>query len=127
VTGTVDDPAVWIARATVSVAPIRAAAGLQNKLLEAMAMGRPVVATAIANEGIGGIPDRDLLIADEPEAMAEAILALLDNPARREELGLAARRFIEEHWTWEGPFLRLEASLQEALARKEAAGAPPAG
>ena len=117
VTGTVEDPGDWIARATVSVAPIRAAAGLQNKLLEAMAMARPVVATSVANEGIGAVPDRDLVIADEPEAMAAAISALLDDPERRRELGEAGRRFVERHWTWEGPFLSLERAMLEARDR----------
>lgn len=125
VTGTVEDPADWIARATVSIAPIRAAAGLQNKLLEAMAMGKAVVATTVANEGIGAVPGRDLLLADEPEAMTRAILSLLDDEARRAELGAAGRRFVEEHWTWEGPFLQLEQAMLEARARAEEKSTAP--
>jgi len=116
VTGTVEDPGDWIARATVSIAPIRAAAGLQNKLLEAMAMGKAVVCTTVANEGIGALPGRDIVTADEPEEMATAILALLDDPDRRAELGRNGRRFVEERWTWEGPFLLLE---KEILAARE--------
>lgn len=119
VTGTVDDPAEWIAKTTVSVAPIRAAAGLQNKLLEAMATAKPVVATSVANEGIGAVPDRDVIIADTPELMADAVVSLLNDPARREELGGQARRFIEEMWTWAGPFLQLEKAFFEALDGKK--------
>lgn len=118
VTGTVEEPAEWIAKATVSVAPIRAAAGLQNKLLEAMAMAKPVVATSIANEGIGAVQDRDLILADQPEDMAKAILELMDDPARREELGLHARRYIEDMWTWAGPFLQLEQAFFDTLQSK---------
>ena len=63
VTGTVEEPADWIARAAVCVAPIRAAAGLQNKLLEAMAMAKAVVATPVANEGIRAPDGEAVLLA----------------------------------------------------------------
>ncbi len=115
VTGTVPDPADYMARAGVCVAPIRAAAGLQNKLLEYMAMGRAVVATPIANEGIGARAGRELLLAEDPEAFAAAILGLMEDPARRRELGREARRFVVERWTWEGPFLALEQAFYEAI------------
>lgn len=115
VTGTVEEPAEWIAKATVSVAPIRAAAGLQNKLLEAMAMAKPVVATSVANEGIGAVPGRDLILADSPEAMSREILRLIGNAPERESLGRNARAYIEEMWTWAGPFLQLEQSFFQAL------------
>lgn len=115
VTGTVPNLQDWLARATICVAPIRAAAGLQNKILEAMATGRPVVATSMANEGIGAMAGRDLEIEDDPAAMAQRLVALLNNPKRREALGKAARHFVEECWTWEGPFLELERSFLENL------------
>jgi glycosyltransferase involved in cell wall biosynthesis len=115
VTGTVEEPADWIARAEVCVAPIRAAAGLQNKLLEAMAMGKAVVATPEANEGIRAVTDRDLLLAREPDAFARAVLDLLADPGRRAALGAGGRRFVEAEWTWEGLFLGLEAAFYEAL------------
>jgi glycosyltransferase involved in cell wall biosynthesis len=111
VTGTVDEPADWIARATVCVVPIRAAAGLQNKLLEALAMGKAVVATPEANEGIQAEPDRDVLLAATPQAFSAAVLNLLADPPRRRALGSAGRAFVEDKWTWEGPFLALEESF----------------
>src|SRR5262249_11966195 len=111
VTGTVDDPADWMARAAVCVAPIPAAAGLQNKLLEYLAMAKAVVATAAANEGIGAVPGRDLHIADDPGPMAEAVLALLADPARAAALGAAGRAFITASWTWEAHFHHLEAAF----------------
>lgn len=117
VTGTVEEPADWLARASVCVAPIRAAAGLQNKLLEAMAMGKAVVATPEANEGIRARPDRDLVIAREPEAFAAAVLRLLGDAAMRRALGAAGRAFVEAQWTWEGPFLALEQAFLEASGR----------
>ena len=111
VTGTVEEPADWIARAAVCVAPIRAAAGLQNKLLEAMAMAKAVVATPVANEGIKAPDGEAVLLAEEPAQFAQAVLALLADPGRRRELGAAARAFVEAKWTWEGPFLELEAAF----------------
>jgi len=121
VTGTVPDPADWTARAAVCVAPIRAAAGLQNKLLEYMAMGRPVVATTAANEGIGAVPGRDLVIADSAEAFALAVTGLLAEPARAEALGASGRAFVTASWTWEAHFYNLEAAFLAAM-RRPAAG-----
>jgi glycosyltransferase involved in cell wall biosynthesis len=126
VTGTVDEPALWIAKAAVCTAPIRAAAGLQNKLLEALAMGKAVVATTAANEGIGAIPGRDLLIADAPETFAQALLDLLADPPRAARLGTAARAFIEAGWTWEAHFLRLERDFLAALDEARAGMKAPA-
>lgn len=121
VTGTVDEPADWIARATVCVVPIRAAAGLQNKLLEALAMGKATVATPEANEGIQAAAGRDLLLAGPPEAFAATVLDLLADAPRRRALGEAGRDFIEAKWTWEAPFLILEQSF--LALRDERAGA----
>ncbi len=118
VTGTVPDPARWIARAAVCVAPVRAAAGLQNKLLEYMATARPVVATPEANEGIGARDGIELRLAGEPAAFADAVLELLAHPAEGRRLGEAARRFVERHWTWEGPFLALERAFYAALEER---------
>jgi glycosyltransferase involved in cell wall biosynthesis len=114
VTGTVEDPADWIARACVCVAPIRAAAGLQNKLLEAMAMAKAVVATPVANEGIRAPAGEALLLAHAPAEFAAELVGLLGDPERRRILGAAARRFVEDKWTWEGPFLELEAEFLAA-------------
>ncbi len=115
VTGTVPDPADWMARAAVCAAPILAAAGLQNKLLEYMAMGRPVVATAAANEGIGAVPGRDLVVADDGPALAEAVAALLADPSRARALGEAGRAFVTASWTWEAHFYNLEAAFLAAM------------
>jgi len=122
VTGTVPDPADWMARAAVCIAPIRAAAGLQNKLLEYLATGKAVVATAAANEGIGAMPGRDLLIEDDPAAIADAVLTLLADPARAQALGEAGRAFVVARWTWEAHFLDLEKAFLAAI--DEARGEP---
>jgi glycosyltransferase involved in cell wall biosynthesis len=121
VTGEVADPADWIARAELCIDPVQAGAGMQNKLIEFMAMGKPVVATTVANEGIGAMPGEHLVLADEPGTMADAILALFADPSARIRLGVAARRFVEEGWSWEAQYLRLEAEMVRAV---DEAGGP---
>ena len=114
VTGEVPDPADYIVHAAVCVNPVQVGAGMQNKLIEFMAMQKAVVATSVANEGIRATPDDHLVIADDARAFADAVLALLADPARRAALAEAARRYILEHWTWEAHFLTLEAAMIDA-------------
>jgi sugar transferase (PEP-CTERM/EpsH1 system associated) len=78
VAGTVPDIRPWLAHADVAVAPLLIARGIQNKVLEAMAMARPVVATTAAFEGVKAVPGRDLLVADGAEAFAAAVARVLD-------------------------------------------------
>jgi sugar transferase (PEP-CTERM/EpsH1 system associated) len=113
VTGEVPDVADWLLRARVAVAPLRIAAGMQNKIVQAMACELPVVATSVANEGIGAVPGEHIVIADDATAIAEAVTGLLRDPERARKIGRAAREFVESHWTWEAHFERLEAVLAE--------------
>ena len=82
VTGFVEDIRSWYARAAVCVVPLRIARGIQNKLLEAMAMGCPVVASSFAAEGLGARTGEELLVADAPHTWAEAVVGLVQNRAR---------------------------------------------
>jgi len=100
VTGAVPDTRPWIAAADIVVAPLRIARGIQNKVLEAMAMGRPVVASAAAAEGIDAEPDRDLVIADGDAAAAQ-ILALLGDHNRAGKIGQRARARMEDYYRWD--------------------------
>lgn len=117
VTGFVDDPKDWLRRAAVSVAPLRIARGIQNKVLEAMAMGLPVVGTTCATQGVGAVDGRDYVVADSAEDQARAIRELLRDRARARELGAAARRHVEQHYDWERVFDPLEDILQDAVAK----------
>jgi sugar transferase (PEP-CTERM/EpsH1 system associated) len=101
VTGEVDDVRPWLAAASAVVAPLAIAQGVQNKVLEAMAMARPVVASPQAFLGIDARPGRDLLVADGAEAQADAVLSLLADAARGRVLGRAARRRMEEGYSWD--------------------------
>jgi sugar transferase (PEP-CTERM/EpsH1 system associated) len=101
VTGAVPDVRAWLAAADVVATPLRIARGIQNKVLEAMAMARPVVASPAAFEGIEAEPGRHLLVADGAEAQAEAIAGLLGDPERARAMGQAARARIVEAYRWD--------------------------
>jgi sugar transferase (PEP-CTERM/EpsH1 system associated) len=101
VTGAVADVRSWLAAADVVVAPLRIARGIQNKVLEAMAMARPVVASPAAFEGIEAEAGRHLLVADGAEAQAQAIAGLLGDPERAAAMGEAARCRMEQAYRWE--------------------------
>lgn len=118
VTGEVSDMADWLCRAQVAVAPLRIAAGMQNKIVQAMACELPVVATTAANEGIRGVPDEHLLVRDDAEGLAEAVTSLLTDAPRRDSIGRAARDFVEVHWTWQAHFENLEKVLLEVSATR---------
>ena len=101
VTGAVEDIRSWIDCADLIVAPLRIARGIQNKVLEAMAMAKPVVATRAAFEGIEATAGQDLIVADSPKVMAREIAALLSSSARAKAIGEAGRRRMMEAYSWE--------------------------
>ncbi|MCW5880703.1 MAG: glycosyltransferase [Anaerolineae bacterium] len=107
-TGAVPDMRPYLRRATLAVAPIPYGAGIQNKVLEAMACGAPVVATRQAVSALAARPGVDVAVADEPTAMSVAILNLIDDAPRREALGRAGRVYVERHHAWERIVHRLE-------------------
>jgi len=101
VTGEVSDVRPWLAAADAVVAPLLLARGVQNKLLEAMAMARPVVASAAAAEGIDAAPGEHLLVADNASAMADAVGSLFDGRAAAAAMGQAARARMIERYGWD--------------------------
>lgn len=101
VTGAVPEVLPYLQQATVAVTPMRSGSGIQNKVLEAMSAGAPVVSTAIANRGVGGVHRRDLLIADTAEAFAAAVRELLETAELRSRLAAAGREWVEQHFRWE--------------------------
>ena len=109
ITGYVDDARSYIASACVYVVPLRIGGGTRLKVLEAMAMGKPIVSTSLGCEGFEGlVPGRELSLADTPEEFAQRVIELLDDASRRERLGRAARRFVEERYDWRLIVPRLE-------------------
>jgi sugar transferase (PEP-CTERM/EpsH1 system associated) len=108
VTGYVDSVIPYLKGAAVLVAPMRACAGIQNKILEALAVGTPVVATSLCAEGF----DRSVVrVADTPEAIAAATLHLMENGAERTALSIAGRKYVETHFSWERALEHLGALL----------------
>jgi glycosyltransferase involved in cell wall biosynthesis len=115
VTGNVPDLRVWLDRAEVAIDPLRIGAGLQNKVLEGMAMAVPMVITSIANVGIGAHDGKHVLIADHPDTFAAAVVELLRDRERAVALGRQARRLIVENWSWQKHFDALEAELVQLV------------
>ncbi len=107
VTGEVPDVRGYLAAADVVVAPLRIARGIQNKVLEAMAMARPVVASAEAAQGIDALDRRDLMVAHRPEQEIELTLRLLDEPGHAAQIGRSARQRMEERYSWDATLSRL--------------------
>lgn len=117
VTGRVPDVRPWLARAEVAVAPLRIARGVQNKVLEAMAMARPVVATPRAAEGLHAVPGREFLVAGEPAGLAAAIAGLLRAPERARALGAAARAYVLRRHDWAATLAPLDRAISALLER----------
>jgi glycosyltransferase involved in cell wall biosynthesis len=117
VTGFVEDMRPYFEQATVYAAPLRIASGLQNKLLEALAMEVPSVTTPIAAEGLmvnGTRPP--LLVADGKKQFADSIVRLLNSKNERTSLAAEGRRYIEKHFIWKRNAAKLEKMCQDAVA-----------
>jgi len=111
VTGRVPDLRDYMNRAQVAIDPLRVGAGLQNKVLEGMSMGLPMVITSVANEGIQAVNGENVLVADTPADFADQTVHLLRDAEMRQQLGRAARDFIVQNWSWEKHFGDLEQML----------------
>lgn len=101
VTGSVDDIRSWLKAADVVVAPLRIARGIQNKVLEAMAMGRPVVASAPAAHGIVAVNGEHFCVTDDPQHEARLVCDLLSDPAKAKALGDRASGLTRSTYSWE--------------------------
>jgi sugar transferase (PEP-CTERM/EpsH1 system associated) len=112
VTGSVPDVRPYLAQAGVAVAPFRIARGIQNKNLEAMAMGVPVVGTSTAFEGMAATGLDGVRITDGPEQFAQEVLALLNDPEWRRQCSLRARRYVQRYHKWEDQVARLACLLR---------------
>jgi len=101
VTGTVDDVRPYLQYAAAVVAPLRIARGIQNKVLEAMAMSRPVIASAACAAAVDAVAGQELLTATSPEEYVAAISQALEAPETGTALGRAARQRVVARYTWE--------------------------
>ncbi len=117
-TGFVEDLRPWVQRAGVYIIPLQVGSGTRLKLLEAMAMAKPVVSTAIGCEGVEVEHNKHLLIADKPEEMANAIVQLMRDPGLAAQLGQQAFRRAVERYDWKVLGDRLLGVYQSVLQRK---------
>lgn len=118
VTGYVHDLRPYITQAQVAVHPLPYAVGIQNKVLEAMASGTPVVASSSASAGLQAVSGRDLMIADDPDVFAATVLRLLDDTALWNKLAANGPAYIAEHHSWERLLQQLTAIYTRARETK---------
>lgn len=110
--GQVPDVRPFVARSAVAIAPLRVARGVQNKVLEGMAMARPVVASPQALQGLGHRDGLPVIEARTPAEWADHLTALLADAPRRQELGRAGRRYVEDRHAWERCLVPLSEMLR---------------
>ena len=115
--GKVADMRPWLAGADLVVAPLEIARGVQNKVLEAMAMSRPVLASPGAATGIAARDGVEIAIADSDQAFIARALTLLASPADRVALGAEARQFVTQHQSWQAMLADLPAIVGFAPAQ----------
>lgn len=123
VTGTVDDVRPYLERSAVVVAPYRMGSGVKHKVPIAFSMGKPVVATPNACHGIDVTDGEHLMIAERPRAFATAIQTLLASEQKRQMMGMRARAFIQESYSWDVIAQELIANVEDAL-RERASSVP---
>ncbi len=123
VTGRVDDLRPHLAGAAVALCPLRIGVGIQNKVLEAMAMGKAVVATPLAARALEeGAAEDCLRIAATPQSFAAQVVHLLSHPADADDLGRNARRYVETHHDWHSAARRLADIYESAVDAKRPGG-----
>jgi len=115
VTGYVDDLRPYLARATVAICPVRYAVGVQFKVLEAMAMGTPVVTTPQTSTALLARQDEHLLVGESADDFASQVIRLLSDRELAIRIGAAGRRYVEEHHDWDRLAARLEQVYQQAI------------
>lgn len=115
VTGSVPELRPYLARATVAVSPMPYSVGIQNKVLEAMAIGTPVVASSQACAALTVRDGIHLLMADDPTAFAEQVLRLLDDVVLRQAIAMNARNYVEERHDWQTIAHNLENIYAEVM------------
>ena len=118
VTGRVDDLRPYLARAAVAVCPLRIGVGIQNKILEAMAMGKAVVTTPLAARALeNGAGASSVSVAATPQELASRIVELIADPDESKRLGLNARAYVEAHHDWRRAAQRVGEAYQQAISK----------
>lgn len=119
--GRVEDVRPEILRGALFVVPTRIGSGIRLKILEAMALQRPVVSTSVGCEGIEAMPDEHILVADDPVSFADAVVRLLLHPDQAQKQAQKALQLIKDHYAWTaiaGQFCRLYETVKEERTMK---------
>jgi glycosyltransferase involved in cell wall biosynthesis len=117
VTGYVKDPTPYLEQAGVMVVPLRAGGGMRVKILNALAQSVPIVTTGLGCEGIAVTPGQDILVADNPEEFAEAVLRVLDSPEFAAQLANNGRRLAEQQYDYRQACLPIDAVYNRVMRR----------
>lgn len=115
VTGSVPDVRPYLASHQLFIVPLRVGGGTRLKIYEGMTMGLPTVSSTIGAEGLPVVDGEHLVLADDPEAFAQACIALLNDQARCEAMGNAADSYVREHFGWDGVAKRFAEFCQAAI------------
>jgi len=119
-TGWVDDIRPFVGRGSVCIVPLRIGGGTRLKIFEAMAMGKAVVSTSVGAEGLAVRSGENIVLADTPNDFAQAVISLLRDPGRRQQLGAAARTLVQEHYSWTIVANDFARALQEVIISSSA-------
>ncbi len=115
VTGSVPDVRPFVRRSALMVAPLKIARGTQNKILEAMAMGVPVVTSSVAVGGVDAHAPAHLLVADTPGDICDAVLRVIEQPDERRRLSLAGRERVLSHHSWAQAMQRFDRMMERCV------------
>jgi sugar transferase (PEP-CTERM/EpsH1 system associated) len=119
-TGWVDDIRPFVGRGSVCIVPLRIGGGTRLKIFEAMAMGKAVVSTSVGAEGLAVRSGENIILADTPNNFAQAVISLLRDPRRRQQLGNAARTLVQENYSWTIVANDFASTLQEVIISSSA-------
>lgn len=126
VAGYVEDPKPYLQRAALTIVPLLAGGGMRVKILDSLARGIPIVSTTLGCEGIDVSPEKDILVADTPEAFAAQVLRVLNDPSLAEKLSTNGRRLVKQKYDYRNALCPLDGVYARAkLARRKAQGARP--
>jgi glycosyltransferase involved in cell wall biosynthesis len=118
VTGEVDDIRSYTANADAAVIPLKVGGGTRLKILEAMAMGIPVVSTSLGAEGLDAVNDENIIIADDYNDMAEKIITLIKDKELSKKISQNALKFVRENYDWNVIGTQINNYIEDLISRK---------
>ncbi len=117
ITGTVDDVTPYLRRGKIFICPVRLGGGFRGKILEAMALGRPVVSTRLGAEGIPASDGENIILADKPDDFVKGITNLIGNAELYQRIQNNARKLMEDHYAWDKGVARLEGIMEDMMSK----------